>query len=69
MSVYGKFSLGREMMPDSFNGTDRVQFSVMEFKRPNFLSAGDHEYAGDIVEWIVQEQKDVTEDKFDTVAA
>ena len=29
---YVKFTLGKEMMPDNFNGTDRVKFSDWEFK-------------------------------------
>ena len=29
-----------------------------------FLSAGDHEHAGDILEWIAQEHEDVAADKF-----
>ena len=47
-----KFTLSQEMMPDSFNGTDRMRFSDWEIKMSNFLSAVDHEYAGDILEWI-----------------
>ena len=34
----------------------------------NFMSAGDYEHAGDILEWIGQEQEDVAEDKFDRIA-
>ena len=30
-----------------------------------FPSAGDYEHAGDIVEWITQQQDDVPEDRFD----
>ena len=65
---YVKFTLSKEMMPDSFNGTDRMKFSDWEFKMSNFLSAGDYEHAGDIMAWITQEH-DVDEDKFDRVAA
>ena len=32
MSGYVKFTLSKEMMPDSFNGTDRMKFSDWEFK-------------------------------------
>ena len=46
-----KFTLSEEMMPDSFDGTDRMKFSDWEFKMSNFLSARDCEYAGDILEW------------------
>ena len=56
------------MMPDSFNGADRMKFSDWEFKMSNFLSAGDCEHAGDIMEWITQEHNDVDEDKFDRFA-
>ena len=34
----------------------------------NFFSAQDYEHAGDILEWITQEQEDVDEDKFDMLA-
>ena len=34
----------------------------------NFLSAGDHDHAGEILEWTAQEQEEVTEDKFDRIA-
>ena len=68
MSGYVKFTLGQEMMPDSFNGRDRMKFSDWEFKMSNVLSAGDYEHAGDILEWIAQEQEDVAEDKFDSIA-
>ena len=55
-------------MPGSFNGTDRMKFSDWEFEMSNFLSAGDCEHAGDIMEWIMQEQEVVAEDKFDMLA-
>ena len=48
-SVHVKFTLGKEMMPDDFNGMDHVIFS-------DFLSAGDNEHAGDIMEWIRNSQ-------------
>ena len=32
-----------------------MKFSAWEFEMSNFLSAGDHEHAGDIMEWITQE--------------
>ena len=67
-SGYVKFTLSKEMMPDSFNCTDRMKFSDWEFKMSNFLSAGDHEHAGDILERTTQEQEDVAEDKFDRIA-
>ena len=60
-----KFTLSKEMMLDSFNGTDRMKFSDWEFEMSNFLSAGDNEHAGDILEWITQEQDDVDEDRLD----
>ena len=44
--VYVRFTLGKEMMPDNFNGTDRVKFSDWEFKMSNFLSIGDYEDVG-----------------------
>ena len=56
---YVKFTLSKEMMLDSFNGTDRMKFSDWEFDMPNFLSTGDYEHVGDILEWITQEQEDV----------
>ena len=65
---YVKFTLGKEMMTDSFNGTDRVKFSDWEFKISNFLSPGDYEHAGDILEWITQQEDDVPEDRFDVIA-
>ena len=68
MSEHVKFTLSKEMMPESFNGTDRMKFSDWEFKMSNLLSAGDYEHAGDILEWIAQEQEDVAEDKFDRIA-
>ena len=34
----------------------------------NFLSDGDYEHAGDILEWIMEDKKDVDEDKFDLLA-
>ena len=46
-------------MPDSFNGTDHVKFSEWGFKMSNFLSAGDYEYAGNILECITQHEDDV----------
>ena len=55
MSGYVKFTLSKEMMPDSFNVTDRRK--------------GDCEHAGDILEWIAQAQEDVAEDEFDRIAA
>ena len=58
-----------EMMLDSFNRTKRMKFSDWEFEMSNFLSAGDNEHAGDILEWIAQEQEDVAEDKFDRIAS
>ena len=69
MSGYVTFTLSKEMMPDSFDGSDRTKFSNWEFKMSNFLSAGDYEHAGDILEWIAQEQEDVAEDTFDRIAA
>ena len=68
MSGHVMFTLSIEMMPDSFNGTDRMKFSDWNFKMSNFLSAGDYEHAGDIWEWVAQEQEDVAEDKFDRIA-
>ena len=44
-----KFTLRKEMMPDSFNGTDRMKFSDWEFKMSHLLSAGNCEHAGDIL--------------------
>ena len=67
-SGYVKFLFSKEMMPDSFNGADRMRFSDLEFEMSNFLSAGDYEHAGDILEWITQEQEDVDKDKFDQLA-
>ena len=32
-----------------------------------FLSAGDYDHAGEILEWIAQEQEELTEDKFDRI--
>ena len=55
-SGYVKFTLSKEVMPDSFNGTDRMKFSDWEFKMSDFLSGGDYGHAGDILEWITQEQ-------------
>ena len=66
-SGYVKFTLSKEMIPDSFNCTDRMKFSDWEFKMSNFLSAGDHEHAGDILERTTLEQEDVAEDKFDRI--
>ena len=68
MSGYVKFTLSKVMMPDSFNGTDRMKFSDWESETSNFLSARDHEHAEDILEWIAQEPEDVAEDKFDRIA-
>ena len=45
------FTLSKEVMPDSFNGTDRMKFSDWEFEMSNFLPAGDYEHAGDVLEW------------------
>ena len=67
-SGYVKFLFSKEMMPDSFNGADRMKFSDLEFEMSNFLSAGDYEHAGEILEWITQEQEDVDKDKFDQPA-
>ena len=69
VSGYVKFTLSKEMVPDSFNGTDRMKFSDWELKMSNFLSARDYEHAGDILEWIGQEEEDVAEDKFDRMVA
>ena len=33
-----------------------------------FSSVRDFEHAGDILEWVAEEQEDITEDKFDTIA-
>ena len=63
-----KFTLGKEMMPDNFNGTDRVKLSDWEFEMSNFLSARDYEHEGDILERITQQQADVPEDRFDAIA-
>ena len=60
-----KVTLRKEMMPESFHGADRMKVSDWEFKISNFLSAGDYEHAGDILEWIAQEQD---EDTIDTLA-
>ena len=68
MSGYVKFTLSKEMMPDGFNGADRMKFSDWVFKMSNFVSAGDYKHAGDVLEWIAQEQEDVAEDKFDRIA-
>ena len=68
-SGHVKFTPSKEMMPDSFNGTDRMMFSDWECEMSNFLSAGDYEHAGDIPRWITQEQEDVTEDEFDVLAS
>ena len=62
------FTVSNEMMPDSFTGTDGMEFSDWNFKMSNLLSAGDYEHAGDIWEWVAQEQEDVAEDKFDRIA-
>ena len=55
------------MMPDIFNGTDRMKFSDWKFKMSNLLSAGDFEHAEDIWEWVAQGQEDAAEDKFDRI--
>ena len=34
----------------------------------NFLSAGDYEHAGDILEWITQQEDYVPGDRFDGIA-
>ena len=65
---YVKFTSSKEMMLDSFNGTDRMKFSDWEFKMSSFLSVRDHQHAGETLEWISQEQEDVAEDKFNRVA-
>ena len=69
MSGYVEFTRSKDMMPDSFNGTDHMKFSDWEFKVSNCLSAGDYEHAGDILERIAQEREDVADDKFDRIAA
>ena len=46
---YVKFTLSKEMMPHSFNGTDRMKFSDWEFEMSNSLSARDHEHTVDIL--------------------
>ena len=63
MSGYVKFTLSKEMMLDSSNGTDRVKFSDWEFEMSNFLSAGDYVHAEDILEWTIQQENDVPEDQ------
>ena len=68
MSGHVMFTLSNEMMPDIFNGTDRMKFSDWNFKMSNLLSAGDYEHTGDIWEWFAQEQEDAAEDKFDRIA-
>ena len=68
MSGYVKFTLSKDMMPDRFNGTDRMKISDREFRMSNFLSAGDYEHVGDILEWIAQEQEDAAKDKLDRIA-
>ena len=37
-----KFTLSKEMMPDSFNGTDRMKFLDCEFEISKLLSPGDY---------------------------
>ena len=50
-SFMSRISLAtRSVTKKSFNGTDRMKFSDCEFKMSNFLSAGDCEHAGDILE-------------------
>ena len=44
-----------------------MKFSDLGFKMSNFLSAGDYEHAGNILEWIAKEQEEVSEDKFDRI--
>ena len=66
-SGHVKFTLGKEKMPDSFNGTDCVKFSDWAFEMSNFLSAGDYEHNGNILKWITQQENDVPEDKFDGI--
>ena len=68
MSGHVMFTLSNEMMPDIFNGTDRMKFSDWNFKMSNLLSAGDYEHAGDIWEWVAQGQEDAAEDRFDRIA-
>ena len=45
-----------------------MKFSDWASKRSNFLSAGDFEHAGDILEWIAQEPEEVAEGKFVRIA-
>ena len=40
MSGYVKFTFSKEMMPDSFNGADRMKLSDWEFKKSNFSGGG-----------------------------
>ena len=56
------FTLSKEMMLDSSNGTDCM------FEMSNFLSAGEYEHAGESLERITQEEEDVAEDEFDLLA-
>ena len=65
---YVKFIFSNGMMLDCFIGTDGMKFAKLELKMSNFLSAGNNGHAGDILEWITQDQDDVDEDRFDTVA-
>ena len=68
MSGHVKFTHSKEMMPDSFKGTERMKFSDRNFKTSNLFSVGDYEHAGNMWDWVAQEQEDVAEDKFDKIA-
>ena len=45
-----------------------IKFADWEFKMTHFLSAGDCEHSGEILEWITQEQEDAAENTFDMLA-
>ena len=55
-----KFTLGKEMMPDSFQ-----RYGSREVLRLGVRVAGDSEHAGGILEWITRQENDVP---FDEIA-
>ena len=57
-----KLTLGKEMMPDSFNSTHRVKFSDWDSRCRTLERCR----LGDILEWITQQENDVPEDRFDS---
>ena len=65
---YVRFTLGKEMHArqlQRYKSCEVLRLGVQDVEL--FLSIGDYEHAGDILEWITQQQDDLPEDRFDAI--